>query len=403
MNTILRFAFILGALSLATACFRHDTGGATELWQCPMHPQVTSDKKSTCPICQMDLVRVEKKAAPAAKDLWQCPMHPQVSSDKKSSCPICQMDLVKVEKKALASGAAAGVEGHAVVTVDARRRQLIGVRSEPVARRSLTRTLRSFGTITHDTELYGAQQEYLSAWQYLQEAKKSGLSTGPTEGLLSAARKKLIIAGYSEVQLAALERAGESDESLIIGRGARAWIYAQIYEIDLPYVHPGQAVRFVVPSRPGQAFAGTIQSMDTRVNPETRSVTARILAQYSGATLIHDAYVQVLISVPLGEMLAIPESAILDSGLRVLAFVAGPDGTFEPRELMLGRHGDGYFEVLRGVKESERVVVRANFLIDSESQLQAAIENMDGRERSARRDGAAGGSNGAATGGHRHD
>jgi len=414
--SLILFAFFL----LPAACHRHSQGGA-ELWQCPMHPQIVSDRKGSCSICGMDLVKVEKKEA-TAKALYQCPMHPQISSDKKGTCPICQMDLVKVEK-APPKSAGSGVEGHAVVTLDAARRQTIGVRTEPVARRALTRTLRSYGNISHDTDLYGAQQEYLSAWHYLQDAKKNGANPGAAEGLLSAARKKLVILGYSEGQLSALERAGVSDESLIVGHGRRAWIYAQIYENDLPYVHPGQVVRIQEPSRPGQAFAGTIQSMDTRVNPETRSVTARILAEHPGATMIHDSYVQVLISVPLGEVLAIPDSAVLDSGIRVLAFVSGPDGTFEPRELVVGRRGEGYFEVLSGVREAESVVVKANFLIDSESQLQAAIEAMDGRDRSARQEGATGGSkeamdgrdrsarqegagsgsNGAAPGGHKHD
>lgn len=395
MRTKKYFSYIMWVLALVatvslapltmSSCHKGPHNHAGELWQCPMHPQITSDKKGTCPICQMDLVKVEKAKNPpaAVKTRWQCPMHPQIVSDKKGSCPICHMDLVQIEEpRGDGSSAGAGtagiprVPGYAPVSMTGQKRQQIGVRTEVVGRKHLTRTLRTYGSVSHDTELYGAQQEYLSAWRYVAEAKKTGEVAGAAQALLSASRKKLVILGYREDQLSKLEQAGVSDESLIVAHGMRVWVDAQVYESDLPYVYPGQGVRIQLPSQTGHAFLGTIQSMGTRVNPETRSVTARILSEHTGGAVVHDSYVQVLFTVPLGVVLAIPESAILDSGTRAIAFVAKGEGSFEPRTLILGRRGEGYVELLGGVTEGEAVVVKANFLIDSESQLRAALEIM---------------------------
>lgn len=385
MKTTFFLILMASAFISLGACHNQGAKSQAELWQCPMHPQITATHKGSCSICGMDLVKVEKPVTTSAKELWQCPMHPQISSGKKGTCPICQMDLVRVEQSSQADNKT-NVGGYAAVTLDLRRRQLIGVRTAIVARRQLARTLKTYGTISHDTELYGAQQEYLSALRYAQDARKNPATAAAAEGLLAGARKKLMILGYAESQFAALERSGASDESLIVAHGMRAWIYAQIYESDLPYVRPGLKVRIQVPGRQGQSFAGVIQSMETRVNPETRSVTARILAEHPNGSLTHDSYVQVYISVPLGEVLALPESAVLDSGERAIAFVAQGEGVFQPRELILGNSGDGFFAVLAGVKEGESVVVKANFLLDSESQLRAAIEDIGASKAEHRHD-----------------
>lgn len=270
------------------------------------------------------------------------------------------------------------VTGYSGITLDTRKQQLIGVKTDTVSKRALKRLIRTYGTVSHDTELYTAQQEYLSAYKYYRSMAGSD-DQGMARALLDAARKKLLIQGYSDVQIRQLAARGESDESLIEGgNSARKWIYAQIYQRDLPYVRRGQRVQISSPELQGKMIFGSIESLDTVVERETRSVRARILVVHSDPALMHESYVNVEIEVPMNTVLTIPEEAVINTGGRHIAFVKIGDGYFEPRELVLGRRAEGYYEVLSGVAEGERVVSSANFFIDSESQLKAAAGNMSG-------------------------
>ncbi|TCL59719.1 CusB/HlyD membrane fusion family barrel-sandwich protein [Hydrogenispora ethanolica] len=267
------------------------------------------------------------------------------------------------------------VPGYAPIQLDARRQQLIGVKTTVVGRQALSRTIRAYGTISHDTDLYAAQQELISANRYY-HSLAGGDGQESARVILDSARKKLAIMGYSNAQINRLIARGRSDDSLIEGgSSSRVWIYARIYQNDLPYVKAGQKVRISGPELAGKTLYGTIDSLDTVLDPETRSIRARILAG-SDTPLAHESYVDVDIEVPIGAVVALPEEAVIDSGGRQLAFVSQGDGYFEPRQLVLGRHAAGYYEVISGVRFGEKVVSSANFFIDSESQLKAATGNM---------------------------
>jgi len=114
-------------------------------------------------------------------------------------------------------------------------------------------------------------------------------------------------------------------------------------------------------------------SLDPNLTVETRSLRVRIKVPNPGGLLKLEMFVNAAIKADLGMTLALPESALLDSGTRKLAFVDLGEGRIEPREVRIGRAADGYYELLSGVKEGEKVVTSANFLIDSESRLKAAI------------------------------
>ena len=166
---------------------------------------------------------------------------------------------------------------------------------------------------------------------------------------------------------------------MIEGRNStRTWVYAQIYPNDLPYIQRGQRVRLSSPQLPGKIFYGVIDSLDTVVDPGNQSVRTRILAENSDGRLSHQGFVNAEIEVPIGTVLALPEEAVIDSGGRQIAFVNTGEGYFEPRELVVGRRAEGFYEVISGVKAGEKVVSAANFFIDSESQLKSATDNMGG-------------------------
>jgi len=152
------------------------------------------------------------------------------------------------------------------------------------------------------------------------------------------------------------------------------WLLAEIFEQDIGLVRAGQAVRIRVNAYPERVFQGKVAFVYPTVTPETRTVKARIELRNPGLLLKPAMYASVEFAAGGGlRRLAVPDSAVLDSGTRQIVLVRRGEGLFAPREVRLGMRGDGYVEVLDGVKVGEDVVVSANFLIDAESNLRAAI------------------------------
>jgi Cu(I)/Ag(I) efflux system membrane fusion protein len=147
----------------------------------------------------------------------------------------------------------------------------------------------------------------------------------------------------------------------------------QVYEDEAPLITPGSRLTIEVPSLPGRTLEATVFGVDPTVNPTTRTVRVRALVATPDRELRPDAYATATIRVPLGDRLAVPRNAVLDSGIHRLVFVIDGDGTFTPHEVHLGRAAQGYFEVLDGVKAGDEVATSANFLIDSESRFRSAI------------------------------
>jgi Cu(I)/Ag(I) efflux system membrane fusion protein len=130
-------------------------------------------------------------------------------------------------------------------------------------------------------------------------------------------------------------------------------------------------------SYPGRAFSGKISVIYPQVNRETRTARIRIELSNPDNALLPDMYVDAQIATGKPEpVLAVPDSAVLDTGSRQAVFVDKGQGRFEPRDVKLGQRGGGYVEVREGVTEGEPVVVSANFLIDAESNLKAALKGF---------------------------
>jgi RND family efflux transporter MFP subunit len=153
---------------------------------------------------------------------------------------------------------------------------------------------------------------------------------------------------------------------------SRVWVYAQIFQDDIGRVRPGEAAGITVDAYPGRNFAGRIESVLPQVDMATRTVRVRLEVANAGVVLKPGMFVNVALRSGLGKRLTVPASAVLHSGTRDLVFLSGGDGRVEPREVTLGpRSGDDYV-VIGGLREGQRIVTSANFLVDSESQLQAA-------------------------------
>ena len=312
--------------------------------------------------------------ADEVKPTYQCAMHPQIVSHEPGKCPICGMQLERVDAGAhggtehAAPPPASEVPGRAAFTLPMERRQLIGVRTARVEPREITRTIRTVGTVAYDRELYQALVEYreaLASKRALESASLPDAARG-AEALVRGAKLKLRQLGLSDASLAA------NPEELLLP-GANVWVYARIFESEADLVKVGMALSLTSPSAPGRRYAATVDAIDSVLDESTRTIRVRSRVATAGASLRPGAFVDVEIAVPLGSVLALPDEAILDTGDVTFAFVVDADGRFDPRLLRLGREADGAREVLHGVAAGDEVVTSANFLIDSESRARAAV------------------------------
>ncbi len=422
-------------------------------YHCPMHPTYTSDKPGDCPICGMKLVLIQEEGAktgatPAAADrkvaYYRSPMDPTVHSDKLAKDEM-GMEFVAVYEDEL-QGASTGVTGRAAVTISAERRQVLGVRSEPVKKERLARRIRTVGRVAVDEtrlrhihtkfdgyveqlyvdytgklvrrgerllsiyspELVATQQEYLLA--HRAQASLSGSAVrSAAQGsldLYGAARERLLLWDIRPADIARLEKTGEVRRTLnvysdIAGyvvqkmavQGMRVtpadtlfdiadlshlWVLADVYEHDLAALAIGAEGHVTIAALPEKEWKGKVTYISPTVEEKTRTVKVRLEIDNPGGELKPDMFADVFLHVERGEGLVVPEGAVIDAGDRKLIFVARGEGRFEPREVKLGvKANGGGIQVLSGVSEGDRVVTAANFLLDSESSLKAALSGME--------------------------
>lgn len=326
--------------------------------------------------------------AESAGAVYQCPMHPNVVADEPGSCPICGMSLSRVEPAVpvAARGEPAEHAGHEAALPHSRapashapfrlapeRVQASGVKTAAVAYRELHVDLRTAGRVAFDPELYAALSEYRRALQAPGDAPDAGVRTLEHRRVLAV---RLALLGVSLEQVEALFAGGADPEGLLLP-GRSAWIYGEFY-VPARELRPGQPVRVTSPALPGRTFRGELVTVDNVGATSDRGARVRALVATPGGGLRARSFVRLVVEVPLGRRLAVPEDAILDTGTRQLVFVYDGDGRFEPRDVVLGLEGEGHREVLSGLSPGERVVTAANFLIDSESRFRAALAAYGG-------------------------
>ena len=255
----------------------------------------------------------------------------------------------------------------------------------------------------HSPELIAAEREYLLAKQNAAELSKStvpGVASG-VKSLLDSCTERLQEWNIPEREIARLDSTGEVMHALeidssvsgyIVERNAlpnlmvqpetrlysvadlsQVWVLAQVFQNDLGRIKIGAPVSLTLDSYPGQAFHGRVDFVYPDVDLTTRTARVRIIFANRNLALKPGMYVNVTLTVPLGTELVIPASGVLQSGTRQIAFVDRGNGFLEPRDVELGERVADQFIVRKGLKTGDRIVTSANFLVDSESQLQAAI------------------------------
>jgi Cu(I)/Ag(I) efflux system membrane fusion protein len=172
-------------------------------------------------------------------------------------------------------------------------------------------------------------------------------------------------------------RAQPGDVLFRIADHSLVWAIIDVAERDMGMLAVGQPATVKARGFPGRTFTGKINVIYPQINKETRTGRLRIELNNPDLVLIHDMYVDAEIDIGSpAPVLTIPESAVMDTGRRQAVFVDKGEGRFEPREVKLGHRGDGFVEVREGVSDGEPVVISANFLIDAESNLKAALKGF---------------------------
>jgi len=262
----------------------------------------------------------------------------------------------------------------------------------------------------YSPELVSTQEEYLIALKAKRDLKKSPFPevAGSGDSLAESAKRRLKLWDITDEQIKTLEESGQSKKTLtlyspfsgfVLEKNAYkgmnvmpgmalfkladlsvVWLIADIYEYELPFVRLGQQATIQLSYLPGETFTGKAIYIYPSLNPETRTAKARFELPNPHGKFKPEMYANVEIKVRLGQKLAIPEGAVINTGIRQIVIVDKGSGYFEPREIKVGSKVDDYYEVIKGLKAGERVVTSANFLIDSESKLKEAVGGMAGME-----------------------
>ncbi|HAM36361.1 MAG TPA: hypothetical protein DCP85_10605 [Elusimicrobia bacterium] len=343
----------------------------------------------TCPVCGTKVFDAPADARPL---YYRHPMRPDVSSPapKKDEMGMDYIPVYSEEKSGVP------VEGQAAMVLSEESRQMIGMKSEPVERRDLAVVVRASGKVAYDPELYNTLSEYKEAVRAREKVKDSPYPDAleRADALVRASTLRLRQLGLTDAQIEASAHEAAATNLLIGGGGGSVWVYAQIYEYEIGLVKAGQSAEITTPAYPGRVFRGVVKSVDSILSAETRSLKARIEVPDPKGLFKLEMYVDAAIRSNLGRRLALPESALLDTGERQIVFVDLGAGRIEPREVIVGQKAEGYYDLLSGASQGEKVVTSANFLIDSESKLKAAAK----RPPSSKGGGSSSPEGGAASG-----
>jgi Cu(I)/Ag(I) efflux system membrane fusion protein len=256
----------------------------------------------------------------------------------------------------------------------------------------------------YSPDLYATEQEYLLA---LRAQRRLGASGTPGvarqgEDLLEAARQRLLLWDLAPSDIANLEKTGQAsrtfdlyapasgfvtaktathgmkvgpaDSLFDIADLSHLWVFADVYEAELPRVAVGQMATMTLSYWPGKSWTGKVTYVFPTVDEKTRTVKVRVELDNPGAQLKPEMYADIVLQGAPRMALVVPEDAVIETGTRSVVFLSLGEGKLEPREVRVGQRSEGFVEVLSGVKEGDAIALGASFLVDSESRLKAALQ-----------------------------
>lgn len=374
---------------------------------CPMEAEFVSDSPGRCPKCGMKIILKKPVEGQSVKSEPGASGRASVfiSADKRQ---MIGMRLSPVEMRDLSFivRATARVEHDETKLTRIAPRFSGWIRSVKV---NFTGAPVEKGEplfMVYSPELFTAEKEYLLAAKNYEKQKDSpdDDQKQSAKRLLESSRRRLTLWQIGDEEIRTLETLGTpADERLfrapfsghVIAKTAvegkafmagetlyeiadlsHLWLRASVFESEMPLLAIGQEAIIKFPYLGNKTMPAKITFIYPHIDPLTRRGEIRLELENPGHSLRPDMWANVEIQVIMGKKLTVPASSVIDTGTRYIAFVDGVDGHLEPRELKIGDKTDDYYEVLGGVKEGEKVVTRALFLVDSESQLKAAISGM---------------------------
>jgi Cu(I)/Ag(I) efflux system membrane fusion protein len=357
------------------------------------------------------------------------PLYYRNSMGLPDTSPVPKKDSMGMDYVPVYADDLAGAPGS--VAISPERVQMLGVRTETARLRAMTRSIRAVATVAVDERRVAVVAPRFEGWVETLNVSATGDAVEHGQTLfsyyspdLALAEREYVLAQQASGELAQsalarlenlnipadeiarLRKTGKPSRTASIGapltgvvmektaiQGMRfaagdtlyriadlshVWVLADVFEQDIADIHPGQTARIAVAAYPDASFSGQVTFIYPTVNPTTRTARLRIEVANAAMLLKPDMYATVEIAAPVGaaEVLAVPDSAVLDSGTRQVVLVERSAGHFEPHAVTIGRHADGYAEIRSGIASGDKVVVGANFLIDAESNLRTALQGF---------------------------
>jgi len=396
-------------------------------YYCPMHPQVVQDHPGECPICSMTLVEKEgegkqtKSHTPSAapRDAVER-IAPGGAQGSNSLPPVpglvpIELSLDRVQNigvrtaPAILENLAPGLRAVGIVSADESRlarvhtrfsgwieRLEVATTGQKVARGQVLASL-------YNLELLPAQQEFLAARRWRSPANGAqARPEGAGESIERDARARLELFGLSPAEIDEIAESRKPSRTVavtapiggyVVSKGAiqgtfvqpgtelfeiadlsKVWVLVDIYEYDVGRVRVGQVAEVSVAAYPGERITGKVGFLYPVIDPSTRTLRVRVELDNRGMKLRPGMYAAAVIQLDAARATVVPAEALVDTGEHQYVFVVKPGGRFEPRAVKAGHRANDKVQILEGIAPGEVVVTTANFLIDSESRLRAAIQ-----------------------------
>lgn len=315
---------------------------------------------------------------------YRNPMDPSITS------PTFMKDSMGMDYIPVYEETEEGLAQESIVKISSSQQQLIGVKTEPAIARSLMRMIRTVAKIAFDPQLYQTEQEFIQAYKTQEKVSPAASSEirDRLGALAVASAFKLKLLGLSDAQIEDLKTKTESDRALLLSDALSpyVWAYLTIYEYDLGAIKVGDHIILKAIAYPAEEFSGKIVAIDPVLDMNTRSVRARAQIDNPKGELKPNMYADALIHIDLGEDLAVPKEAVLDTGIRKLVYIDLGKGQFKAKEVEVGPEAIAlvdtqerkFFPVIKGLNENDMVITKGNFLIDSQSQLTGGMSALWG-------------------------
>lgn len=446
MNKLILITFLVFGVTNLTSCQsgkeepKKVHNHKTEVYYtCSMHPQIKEDKPGKCPICHMNLTKVEveheeeaiKKAIPE-KVTWRCENFPEVTSEKEDVCPLDGSPMVKVNLKSDAS--------EFIAKVKLRKAQLNHFKPAffPATTMKMVKKIRLLGSVLQSEEkesnipariggrvdkvyvkstgsmvnlgdpvvdlyspkLITAGEEYLLARQSYTKSKTKefkdmlnqsierlklwGIKDFQFEGWYKEKKVPKQITIYSNSTGIVRKRNAtvgkyfkEGENFFELSDLADVWVEMDVYEHDSSLIKIGQKVELEFTAIPGKKLTGEIDFVNPVLDQKSRTLKVRATIENTSGKLKPGMIANAVLNVEIDGMpLVIPRTAIIDTGKRKVVWVQTSDKTYQAKEIHTGYESEGYVEIKHGLEEGQEVVIEGGFLLDAQAQLFGGYEDL---------------------------